>query len=69
MPLNFAKGNTSSTKTENNIWTLNNLDDEDLIDPDELLDEADLVKPDPSSLTGKFENFYCMRANKKNLRS
>ncbi|XP_014473901.1 PREDICTED: anamorsin homolog [Dinoponera quadriceps] len=50
VPLNFAKGNTSSAKKENAVWTLDNLVDEDLIDEDELLDEADLIKPDASSL-------------------
>ena len=36
-----------------------NDDDVDLVDPDTLLDEQDLVKPDPESLRGKtdFTNF------------
>ena len=35
-----------------NKWTLDDLDDDtvELIDEDTLLDEADLVKPDPQSL-------------------
>lgn len=46
---------------------MDNLVDEDLIDEDELLDEADLVKPDASSLRGKFKKFYCLRVDKENL--
>lgn len=62
VPLNFAKKSTSSAKKENNVWTLDNLVDEDLIDEDELLDETDLIKPDVSSLSGKF-NFYDQELN------
>ncbi|XP_032662997.1 anamorsin homolog [Odontomachus brunneus] len=56
--LNFGKRNTLSTKEKNTVWTLNNLVDEDLIDEDELLDEADRARPDVSllrvcSTTGK----------------
>ncbi|EFN88776.1 anamorsin homolog [Harpegnathos saltator] len=50
IPLSFTKENMSSTKKENTVWTLDNLVDEDLINEDELLDEADLIKPDASSL-------------------
>lgn len=33
-------------------WKLDDGDDEDLIDADDLLDEEDKVKPDPSELRG-----------------
>lgn len=42
--LNFLKGATVSK-----AWKIDN-DDEDIINPDDLLDEEDLAKPDPSSL-------------------
>lgn len=58
--LSFDKKKTSSTKEKNTVWTLDNLVDEDLIDEDELLDEADRARPDASSLRGEFKNFYCM---------
>lgn len=42
--LSFAKAPAVSK-----AWKIDN-DDEDIIDADDLLDEEDLVKPDPSSL-------------------
>lgn len=54
-PLSFAsKINTvpkSDESSKAQVWSLN-LDDEevDLVDPDTLLDQDDLTKPDPSSL-------------------
>ena len=46
---------TVSTAEKNAIWSLDNLDDEevDLIDPDTLIDEEDLKKPEAESLRGK----------------
>merc|ERR1712136_517916 len=43
---------TVSTAEKNAIWSLDNLDDEevDLIDPDTLIDEEDLKKPEAESL-------------------
>jgi len=40
------------TNGQTNIWTLDDLDDDtvELIDEDTLLDESDLLKPDPKSL-------------------
>ena len=37
---------------QGNTWTLDDLEDDtvELIDEDTLLDQADLVKPDPKSL-------------------
>lgn len=55
--LSFVKENTSFRKVKN-VWTLDSLVDEDLIDEDELLDEEDRVKPDVSSLRGEFKNLY-----------
>lgn len=36
------------------VWKLDG-DDDETIDPDELLDEEDYAKPDPTSLRGKFK--------------
>lgn len=43
---------TASTAEKNAIWSLDSLDDDavDLIDPDTLIDEEDLKKPEASSL-------------------
>lgn len=45
VPLSFVGEKSNVEKV---TWKL----DDDLIDEDELLDESDLVKPDPSSLRG-----------------
>ena len=47
--------NNASTADKNAIWSLDNLDDDevDLIDPDTLIDEEDLKKPEAASLRGK----------------
>ena len=44
----------ASTAEKSVIWSLDNLDDEevDLIDPDTLIDEEDLKKPNAMSLKG-----------------
>ena len=59
-PLSFAHKISSSnlipaeTTSKEKVWNLDlNDDDVDLVDPDALLDEQDLVKPDPESLRGK----------------
>lgn len=59
-PLSFAHKISSSnlkpaeTANKEKVWNLDLDDDEvDLVDPDTLLDEQDLVKPDPASLRGK----------------
>lgn len=39
-PLSFAK----------KVWKLEDTEEDDLIDPDDLLDEEDMKKPDPASL-------------------
>lgn len=56
-PLSFAHKISSSnlkpaeTANKEKVWNLDLDDDEvDLVDPDTLLDEQDLVKPDPASL-------------------
>ena len=47
------KSSTASTEEKNAIWSLDNLDDEDdFLDPDTLIDDEDLKKPDFSSLRG-----------------
>ena len=45
---------TASTAEKTAIWSLDNLDDDevDLIDPDTLIDDQDLKKPEASSLRG-----------------
>ena len=45
----------ASTAEKDAVWSLDNLDDDevDLIDPDTLIDEEDLKKPEASSLRGK----------------
>lgn len=49
--LSFAK-KTDKSKIAS-VWKIDNDDvDEDIIDADNLLDEEDKVKPDPSSLKG-----------------
>lgn len=54
--LSFGAKQNSETdqKKKAAIWSVNgdDVDDEEKIDPDELLDEEDLAKPDPSSLRG-----------------
>ncbi|XP_019629295.1 PREDICTED: anamorsin homolog isoform X3 [Branchiostoma belcheri] len=57
LTLSFAKKKQEKPKLDENaakIWSLSavdmNDDDIDLLDPDELLDEEDMKKPDPASL-------------------
>lgn len=40
------------------VWKLDDTVDEDIIDPDNLLDEEDLKKPDPASLRGNTYLFF-----------
>lgn len=49
----FTKLNISK-KTLPSVWKLDDTIDEDVetIDPDNLLDDDDLIKPDPASLKG-----------------
>ena len=56
-PLSFAHKISTSSKVDESlkekVWNLDLDDDDvDLVDPDTLLDEQDLVKPDPASLKG-----------------
>lgn len=48
--LNFASNNVK------NVWKVDDTVDDDVetIDPDNLLDEDDLKKPDPASLKGEY---------------
>ncbi len=60
-PLSFAHKISTSSKVDESlkekVWNLDLDDDDvDLVDPDTLLDEQDLVKPDPASLKGS-KNF------------
>ena len=51
----------ASTAEKNAIWSLDDLDDDevDLIDPDTLIDDIDLKKPEAASLKGKiFDILY-----------
>ncbi|KAF4524869.1 hypothetical protein B566_EDAN011198 [Ephemera danica] len=51
---NFEVGSSTllqfGKKPEGNVWKLDDNVEEDLIDPDSLLDEEDFKKPDPESL-------------------
>lgn len=47
--LSFAKPTNKADIAA--IWQIDN-DDDELINPDDLLDEEDKVKPDPSTLKG-----------------
>ena len=52
---NISNNSTNASAAEKNaIWSLDSLDDEevDLIDPDTLIDEEDLKKPEAASLRG-----------------
>lgn len=49
--LSFAKVADKSAVAS--VWKIDN-DDDEIINPDDLLDEEDKIKPDPSSLRGKF---------------
>lgn len=51
--LSFAK-KPSSTKVAT-VWKLTDDDDDDLINENDLLDEQDKVKPNPSDLKGKYD--------------
>lgn len=53
--LSFAKPATKSAVAS--VWKIDN-DDDEIINPDDLLDEEDKIKPDPSTLRG---NFYTQR--------
>lgn len=51
----YEIGSSSKLKLKKpveNIWKLDDTIDDDIIDADELLDEDDLQKPDPTSLRG-----------------
>lgn len=45
-------GSSAKLNLKNSVWKLED-DEDEIIDPDNLLDEEDLKKPDPSSLKGK----------------
>lgn len=45
-------------KPAENVWKLDDTVDDDIIDADELLDEEDLQKPDPTSLRGRYLKKY-----------
>jgi len=49
---NIPNSSNASAAEKNAIWSLDNLDDEevDLIDPDTLIDDEDMKKPDAASL-------------------
>lgn len=51
--LSFAKKVDTTTTSAKvlDVWKIDNYDEE-IIDPDDLLDEEDKVKPDPTSLKG-----------------
>lgn len=46
-------GKTANKTAAAAVWKIDN-DDDEIINPDDLLDEEDKVKPDPSSLRGNF---------------
>ena len=52
----------ASTAEKNAIWSLDDLDDDevDLIDPDTLIDDIDLKKPEAASLKGKIFDILCL---------
>ena len=52
--MNDTKNATTAEKAA--IWSLDDLDDDevDLIDPDTLIDEEDLKKPEAASLRGRY---------------
>lgn len=55
---NYAIGSSAKlnfSKKAPAVWKLDDDDAGDTIDPDNLLDEDDLKKPDPSSLRGKMK--------------
>lgn len=47
--LSFAK--TANKSAVASVWKIDN-DDDEIINPDDLLDEEDKIKPDPSTLKG-----------------
>ncbi len=47
--LSFAK--TAAKPAVASVWKIDN-DDDEIINPDDLLDEEDKIKPDPASLKG-----------------
>ena len=51
---NIPNSSNASAAEKNAIWSLDDLDDEevDLIDPDTLIDDEDMKKPDAASLRG-----------------
>lgn len=52
--LSFAKPN----KPAASVWKITDDDEDDLINADDLLDEEDKVKPDPSQLKGFLLQIY-----------
>lgn len=55
--LSFAKP-SAEKKAAAAVWKLTDDDDEDLINADDLLDEEDKVKPDPSQLRGTLPKLF-----------
>lgn len=63
LKLSFAPKAEAIKESVAKVWSLANdmADDEvELINDDDLLDEDDLVKPDPSSLRGQFIVYSCL---------
>lgn len=64
--LSFAKSSVDKAKVAA-VWKIDN-DDDEIIDADDLLDEEDLVTPDPASLRGiiiiihqhRFQHIYIL---------
>lgn len=55
--LSFAKKENTNKSTAAAVWKLtDDGDDDDLINEDDLLDESDKIKPNPTELRGKFIN-------------
>lgn len=50
--LSFAKNSIGDKTKVAAIWKIDN-DDDEIIDADDLLEEEDKVKPDPTTLKGK----------------
>nr|XP_022911328.1 anamorsin homolog [Onthophagus taurus] len=46
----YEIGSSAKITLKKPVWKLDDVEDDDFVDPDSLLDEDDLKKPDPSSL-------------------